>query len=597
MYQESCYGVYVTRQGSAVHVARVVRKYHTKDGESRESVSHLLRRSYREEGKIRHETLGNISALPAPALEALRASLAGKTLVVAGEGFELIRSLPHGHLAAVATMAKTLGLAELLGPPCKERDIAYALILARVVHPRPKLATTKWWADTTLAPDLGLEGVTTDEVYAAMDWLGDRQAGIEATLAHRHLGKEANPMGLAYFDLSSSWVEGTKNELAARGYSRDKKRGVAQIEYGLLTDKDGRPVAIEVFSGNTADPTAFISIVATIRTRFGLDRLCMVGDRGMITSARIRALRETTDLGWLTCLRAPQIAALARDDGPLQLSLFDQADLAEFSHPDYPDERLIACRNPLLAEERRRKRIELLAATEEAFTKIITTVESGRLVGADKIGLKAGKVMNKWKMAKHFEVEITDTTLTITRRQASIETEAALDGIYVLRTTIGDDDLDAPGVVSAYKDLANVERDFRHIKVDDIDLRPIHHRLEARVRSHVFTCMLAAYLVWHLREALAPLTFTDEAPPARADPVAPAARSVGANAKAARKRNGAGGDVRSFRALLDHLATLTRNTMTITTGTTSEFELLATPTPTQRQAFELLGAPVPLRLT
>src|ERR1035437_1881943 len=580
-----------------MHVSTTRRHYVGKDGEERTYETHLLRRSVREGSKVRNETLANLSHLPEEIIEAIRAGLSGETLVVAGSGFDLTRSLAHGHLAAVSVMATKLGLGELLGPPCKERDIAYALILARVVHPRPKLATTKWWSDTTLVADLGLFDVSTDEVYAAMDWLGQRQGAIETKLATRHLGAESNPSRLAYFDLSSSWVEGTKNELAARGYSRDKKRGMAQIEYGLLTDKDGRPVAIEVFSGNTADPTAFISMVESIRTRFGLERLTMVGDRGMITSARIRALRETTDLGWLTCLRAPQIAALAREDGPLQLSLFDQADLAEFSHPDYPDERLIACRNPLLAEERRRKRIELLAATEESVAKIITTVESGRLVGADKIGLKAGKVMNKWKMAKHFEVEITDTTLTITRRQASIDTEAALDGIYVLRTTIGDDDLDAPGVVSAYKDLANVERDFRHIKVDDIDLRPIHHRLEARVRSHVFILLLAAYLVWHLREAFAPLTFTDEAPPARANPVAPAARSVGANAKAARKRNGAGGDVRSFRALLDHLATLTRNTMTTTTGTTSEFELLATPTPTQRQAFELLGAPVPLRLT
>jgi hypothetical protein len=577
-------------------VARVVRKYQTKSGEDRESVSHLLRRSFRQEGKIRHETLGNISALPDAALDALRASLAGETLIVAGSGFDLTRSLPHGHLAAVSVMAKKLGVLGLLGPAGKERDIAYALILARVVHPRPKLATTKWWADTTLVPDLGLGGVSTDEVYAAMDWLGERQGAIEATLAKRHLGPESNPSALAYFDLSSSWVEGSRNELAARGYSRDKKRGMAQIEYGLLTDKDGRPVAVEVFPGNTADPTAFISIVETIRTRFGLERLTMVGDRGMITSARITALREVGDLGWLTCLRAPQIAALVKDDGPLQLSLFDQSDLAEFSHPDYPSERLIACRNPVLAEERSRKRSELLAATEEAVAPIITSVKEGRLAGADKIGLKVGKVINKFKMAKHFEVTIGEDTLSLSRREEAIVAEAALDGIYVLRTTIKTDALDAPGVVDAYKALAHVERDFRHLKVDDIDLRPIHHRLEARVRSHVFICMLASYLVWHLREALAPLTFTDEAPPVRANPVAPAVRSAGARSKAARKVNGESEEVRGFRELLDHLGTLTRNTMRTTTETTSEFQLLATPTPTQRRAFELLGAPVPLKL-
>jgi hypothetical protein len=574
-----------------------VRKYQTKDGEDRQSVSHLLRRSFRSEGKIRHETLGNVSALPAAALEALRASLAGETLVVAGSGFELTRSLPHGHLAAVSVMAKSLGLAELLGPPCQERDIAYALILARVVHPRPKLSTTKWWSDTTLVADLDLGSIGTDEVYAAMDWLGERQGAIETTLATRHLSAEANPSRLAYFDLSSSWVEGTKNELAARGYSRDKKRGMAQIEYGLLTDKDGRPVAIEVFSGNTADPTAFISIVETIRTRFALERLTMVGDRGMITSARITALREVGDLGWLTCLRAPQIAALAKDDGPLQLSLFDESDLAEFSHPDYPDERLIACRNPLLAEERKRKRSELLAATEEVLAPILSAVAAGRLAGADAIGLKVGKLINKYKMAKHFEVAIGENTLSVSRREDAIAAEAALDGIYVLRTTIKESDLDAPGVVEAYKALAHVERDFRHLKIDDIDLRPIHHRLEARVRSHVLICMLASYLVWHLRQALAPLTFTDEAPPARDNPVAPAQRSAGAAAKAAAKENSDGEEVRAFRELLEHLGTLTRNTMRTTTETMSEFELLATPTPTQRRVFELLGATVPLKLS
>jgi hypothetical protein len=574
-----------------------VRKYQTKNGEDRQSVSHLLRRSVRDGGTIRHETLGNVSALPPAALEALRAALAGETLVVAGTGLALTRALAHGHLAAVSVMAKSLGLAELLGPPGQERDIAYALILARVVHPRPKLSTTKWWSDTTLVADLRLAGIGTDEVYAAMDWLGERQGAIETKLATRHLSTAANPSRLAYFDLSSSWVEGTKNELAARGYSRDQRRGMAQIEYGLLTDKDGRPVAIEVFAGNTADPTAFISMVETIRTRFRLDRLTMVGDRGMITSARITALREVGDLGWLTCLRAPQIAALAKDDGPLQLGLFDQSDLAEFSHPDYPDERLIACRNPLLAEERKRKRTELLAATEEALAPVVAAVEAGRLAGSGTIGLKVGKVINKFKMAKHFEVSIGENTLSVSRQEDAITAEAALDGIYVLRTTIEENDLDAPGVVNAYKALSHVERDFRHLKIDDIDLRPIHHRLEARVRAHVFVCMLASYLVWHLREVLAPLTFTDEAPPGRANPVAPAVRSTTARAKAAAKENEDGQEVRGFRELIEHLGTLTRNTMRTTTETTSEFELLATPTPTQRRVFELLGAPVPLKLS
>ena len=429
-----------------------------------------------------------------------------------------------------------------------------------------------------------------------MDWLGTRQASIEATLASRHLGIAANPSQLAYFDLSSSWVQGTKNALAARGYSRDKKRGLAQIEYGLLTDREGRPIAIEVFPGNTGDPSAFISVVESVRTRFSLTNLTMVGERAMITSARIRALREDTTLGWLTCLRAPQIAALASEDGPWQLSLFDERDVAEFTHPDYPDERLVACRNPLLAAERTRKRNELLDATDAALAAIVAAVTSGRLKGADQIGLRVGKVLNKYKMAKHFEVAVTDSTLLVTRRQGAIDAEAALDGIYVLRTTLKGSEMDAAGVVGAYKDLSHVERDFRHLKVDDLSLRPIHHRLETRVRSHVFICMLSAYLVWHLRAALAPLTFTDESPPTRDNPVAPAKRSPSASKKAATKRNDADEEVRGFRELLDHLATLTRNTMTVATETRSSFELISTPTPTQRRAFELLGAAVPRRL-
>ena len=574
-----------------------MRKYQTKDGEDRQSVSHLLRRSVRDGGTIRHETLGNVSALPPAALEALRASLAGETLVVAGSGLALTRALSHGHLAAVSVMAKTLGLRALLGPPGQARDIAYALVLARVVHPRPKLSTTKWWSDTTLVADLGLAGIGTDEVYAAMDWLGERQGAIETTLAQRHLRAEANPSRLAYVDLSSSWVEGTKNELAARGYSCDQRRGTAQIEYGLLTDTDGRPVAIEVFAGNTADPTAFISMVDTIRTRFSLDRLTMVGDRGMITSARITALRQVGDLGWLTCLRAPQIAALVKDDGPLQLSLFDQSDLAEFSHPDYPGERLIACRHPLWPKNVRGSAPNCWPPPKRPSPPWSPPLRQDASPVPTPIGLKVGKLINKYKMAKHFEVAIGEDTLSVSRRHDAITAEAALDGIYVLRTTVTADDLDAPGVVNAYKALAHVERDFRHLKIDDIDLRPIHHRLEARVRAHVFLCMLASYLVWHLRAALAPLTFTDEAPPGRANPVAPAQRSAGARAKAAAKENEDGQEVRGFRELIEHLGTLTRNTMRTTTETTSEFDLLATPTPTQRRVFELLGAPVPLKLS
>jgi len=488
-----------------MHVATTRRHYVGKDGTERHYETHLLRRSVRDGTKVRNETLANLSHLPDELIDAIRAGLAGKTLVVAGEGFELTRALPHGHVAAVATMAKTLGLLDLLGPACKERDIAYALILARVVHPRPKLPSydhVVGWHDP--CERLGI-GRRRHRRGLRGDGLAERAPGGDRDLPRPPApGQGGQPLSPRL--LRPVIVVGGRDpqRAAARGYSRDKKRGMAQIEYGLLTDKDGRPVAIEVFPGNTADPSAFVSIVDTIRSRFGLDHLTMVGDRGMITSARIRALREVGDLGWLTCLRAPQIASLARDDGPLQLSLFDEADLAGFTHPDYPTERLVACRNPLLAQERRRKREELLAATEAALAPIIAAVDEGRLVGADKIGLRLGKVINKQKMAKHFEIVVIDTTLVVTRRQTSIDQEAALDGIYVLRTTLTHDRLDARGVVSAYKDLSHVERDFRHIKIDDIDLRPIHHRLEARVRAHVFICMLAAYVVWHLREALAP---------------------------------------------------------------------------------------------
>jgi transposase len=429
-----------------------------------------------------------------------------------------------------------------------------------------------------------------------MDWLVARQDAIERRLADRHLAdQDANPGGMALFDLSSSWMEGRCCPLAARGYSRDGKKGKTQIEYGLLTDPAGRPVAVRVFAGNTADPAAFTEAVEMVRERFELRELVLVGDRGMITSARIDALRELGGTGWLTALRAPAVAKLAAEDGPLQLSLFDQQDLAEITHPGYPGERLIACRNPALAAQRARKREDLLAATEKLLAPIQTAVSEGRLAGADAIGLKVGRVLNRYQMAKHLQVAITDTSLAITRRQSQIDTEAALDGIYVLRTSLPTDTLDAPGVVVAYKNLAHLERDLRHIKVDDLDLRPIHHRLEDRVRAHVLICMLAAYLVWHLRRAFAPLTYTDEQPPTRDNPVTPAQRSEHATAKASRQHDRHDQPLRSFRGLLDHLATLTRNDLRY--GDTGPIvPTLAEPTPTQRRAFELLHAPIPLTL-
>jgi hypothetical protein len=577
----------VSTRGGAVHVATTRRHYKDKVYETT-----LLRRSYREDGKVKTETLGNLSHLPPETIALIRESLAGKTHVEAGADWEIERSLAHGHVAAVWAMADKLGLAKLLGPACPERDAALALVVARAVRPASKLATTRWWTSTTLAADLGVGRASTDDVYAAMDWLGDRQAGIEAALAKRHLSSG----GRVLYDLSSSWMEGRCCPLATRGYSRDGKAGKDQIEYGLTCDPEGRPVAVEVFAGNTADPTAFISAAATVKDRFGLAEVVMVGDRGMITTARIEALKELGGLGWITSLRAPAIQALA-DSGALQLSLFDETNLAEISHPDYPAERLVACRNPALADQRSRKRDELLAATEADLAPIAAAVERDRrpLRGADKIGLRVGKVVNRHKMAKHFELTITDDQFSYTRKTDAISGEAALDGIYVIRaSTPHTASLDAGRIVEAYKDLKFNEAGFRSLKAIDLDLRPIHHFTEARVRAHVFICMLALYLVWHLRRTWAPLCFTDEATPERADPVARATRSAAARAKAARKRDLDDQPLHSFATLLDELATLTRNTIVFTGG--ARITKLATPTPLQRRAFELIGAPIPIEL-
>jgi hypothetical protein len=559
-------------------------------GETREYVSPLLRRSFRRpDGTVGKQTVANLSMLPAVAVDAIEAVLKGKTLIEAETALEVTRSLPHGHAALVCAAAGKLGLPALLGPACRERDLAYALIVSRVLRPGSKLSTWGWWNDTTLGADLGVAGASRDEVYAAMDWLLARQDPIEGALAARHLHEG----GMAMFDLSSSWVEGSCCELAARGYSRDGKKGTAQIEYGLLTDPDGRPIAIRVFPGDTADPTAFTEAVEVVRTKFGIAQLTLVGDRGMITSARIEALKELGGLSWITCLRAPAIAALAADDGPLQLSLFDTQDLAEITHPDYPDERLIACHNPAQAAERARTRDALLTATETALAPIITAVTEGRLAGADRIGIKVGKVINRYHMAKHFDIAITDTSLAITRRQAQITAEAALDGIYVLRTPVPADRLDAPATVAAYKSLSHVEADFRSLKTIDLQLRPIHHYLSGRVRAHVLICMLACYLTWHLRAALAELTYTDEHPPTRDNPVAPATRSEAAARKVGRHHDHTGAPLHSFRGLLAHMATLTRNTITLDHAT---FDKITVPTPTQRRAFELIDAPIPLTL-
>lgn len=574
-------------------MATTRRHYTGRDGVRREYEAHLLRRSYRDaQGRSQKETLANLSQLPARSIDAIRKTLAGKTLVDAESEITIERSLAHGDVAAVCAMAQKLGIMGLLGPECRQRDLAFALIISRVARPGSKLSTTRWWADTTLGEDLEIADADPDEVYEAMDWLLARQDDIERQLARRHLALG----GIAMFDLSSSWVEGRCCELAANGYSRDRKRGALQIEYGLLTDPEGRPVAIRVFPGNTPDSKACAEAISVVRDKFGLEELVLVGDRGMLTTARIKDLRGVKGMSWITALRAPQIAALAADGGPLQMSLFDEHNFAEITHPDYSGERLVCCRNPLLAEERSRKREELLAATESDLEKIAARVRGGRgkrLRGKDAIGLAVGKVISKRKVAKHFILNISDDAFTWSRDTEKIAAEKELDGIYVIRTPVKKEVLDTAGTVAAYKSLSRVERDFRTIKIDDLDLRPIFHYLPGRVRAHILICMLAAYVVWYLRKALAPLTFTDESIPEHEDPVSPARRSTAAKTKDYTRQTGDDLPVMKFQDLLDHLASLRRENVVIAG---QRMQKITIPTPVQRRAFELIKAPVPVTL-
>ena len=572
-----------------MYVESPSRTYRAKDGSMRTYRTHLLRRSFRHGGKVKKETLANLSALPDSAIAALKASLSGSVLVDAGDMFDIERSLPHGHVAAAHVMASRLGLKNLLGPDCLERDLAYGLIIARAVAPASKLATTRWWADTTLGADLGIDGAGTDEVYAAMDWLLSRQDAIEKKLAARHL----ETGGLALFDLSSAWLEGHSCPLGAFGHSRDGKKNREQIEFGMVTSRAGIPVAIRVFAGNTSDSVAFGEIIPVVRDKFGLDELVLVGDRGSVTQVRIRQLKALPGAGWITALRAPQVAALARNDGPLQMSLFDQQNFAEITDVRYPGERLICCRNPALAAQRAAKRESLLQATEKELEKIAAQAAASRLKGADKIGVKVGKVINKKKVGKHFITDIADGGLSWRRDEDKIAAEAELDGIYVIRTSATEEKLGTAGTVEAYKDLGNLERDFWSMKAEDIDLRPIYHYLENRVRAHVFLCMLATYLTWHLRQALAPLTFTDNNKPAREDPVVAARRSAAATVKDTVKITPDKLPVRGYHELVAHLATLTRNTVSFNGR---HLEKLSAPTPEQRRVFDLLGKPIPLRL-
>ena len=570
-----------------MHVATTRRRHG-----DREYTTTLLRQSYREGGKVRHRTLANLSHLPEETLELVKASLSGTSFVSTDEAFVTLRSLPHGDVAAVWGLAEKLGYKGLLGPPCRSRDLALALICSQVLEPSSKAAYTTWWQDRTLGVDLSIAGVHSDEAYEAMDWLYARKEQIEKALVARHLEEGS----LVCYDLSSSWVEGRHNELAAFGHSRDAKRGKRQIEYGVVANAEGLPCAIEVFPGNTSDPKSFQAIVEVVRDRFELKRICFVGDRGMITSARVEALREVGGFDWVTALRSTEIKSLVAD-GAIQLTLFDEVNLAEITHPDYEGERLVACRNPLLAVERARKRDELLAGTEANLKKVAASVEAGRLRDPGKIGLRAGRVVNRHKMAKHFSLEIAEGRFSFSRKQEAIAAEAALDGIYVIRTSLREEKMPPAEVVRTYKSLANLERNcFRHMKSVDVEIRPIRHRLADRVRTHAFICMLGAHLSWHLRRAWAELTFTDETPPERTDPVGRAKRSTAASLKAARRAQPEGTTIRPFQGLLDHLATLTRNTIQVE-GTGVSFDQLTEPTPTQKRAFELLGIPLPLRIT
>lgn len=566
------------RKGGAMHVAKIERRHG-----DRVYTSHLVRRSVREGKRVRHETIANVSKLPPEAIEALRAALAGEAVAGAGE-VSIAGSLPAGHVGAALGAARRLGLARLLDrSPSKERDLCLAMICQRILRPGSKLATARALRQSTLASELGVEGADQDDLYAAMDWLLERQEKIEDRLAARHLGEGAH----ALYDLSSSYFEGRSCPLAELGYSRDGKRGTLQITYGLLCDPAGRPVAIEAFAGSTHDDKTLPAQIDKLKQRFGLAEAVLVCDRGMATKANLEALGESEGISWITALKAPQVRKLVKE-GDLQLSLFDEQSLAEISSEAFPGERLVVCRNPLVAEERARKREDLLRATERGLEEIKARVKAGTLRGAAEIGIEVGPALKRYRVKKHFEVTITDASFAYQRKDEQISAEAALDGIYVLRTSVAKDKLDAPGVVRSYKQLKWAERAFRTLK-GPLEVRPIHHRLEDRVRAHLFICMLAYYLEWHLREAWAELTFRDERPPEQDDPVAKAKRSGAAAEKASRKRTARGEAPHSFEDLIAELSLRTRNTVRIGESGAG-FERLSEPSPVQARALALVGS-------
>ena len=577
------------RRNGSVHVATTTRRHKGKVYQT-----HLLRRSYREGGKVKHQTLGNLSHLPPDLIDTIRGRLRGE-IPPGGGQFKIVRSFPHGHVVAVLGTLRKIGLEDLIGSrSCSERTLVVALIVARIIDACSKLATARELSEETtswsLGLELGIDSVSEDELYAAMDWLRERQNRIENKLAKKHLEDGS----LILYDVSSSFYTGTHCTLAKFGHSRDRKKGFPQIIYGLLCNSDGCPVAIEVFQGNTGDPKTLSSQIQKVRKRFGLKRVVFVGDRGMITSKRIdEELRDVDGLDWITALRADSIKKLA-EQGLVQTSLFDEHDLAEVSSPDYPGERLVVCRNPLLTEERARKRQELLAATEKKLKEIVAATQRkrNRLKGKDKIGIRVGKVVNKHKMQKHFILEITEESFSYRLNEQKIAKEAILDGLYVIRASVPKEALGPESTVRAYKDLSKVERAFRCIKTIDLKVRPIFHRLDERVRAHVFLCMLAYYVEWHMRHKLAPILFEDEdkelAEALRDSVVAPAQRSPKAKRKDLTKRTQDDTPVHSFRTLLKDLRTLCKNRIRTQGERPCEFYMLTQPTDVQQRAFELL---------
>jgi transposase len=567
---------------SAVHVVTTKRRY-----KDRQYVTHLLRRSYREDGRVKNETVGNLSHLPEPVIELVRRALNGESFVPAGERLEVLRSRPHGHVQAVRLAMRRLDFDALLASrPSRERDLVAAMVATRVLEPQSKLAMSRWWHTNTMAQEFGVEQAIEDDLYPAMDWALERQEQIERKLGARHLQEGA----LALYDLSSSYFEGTCCPLAKHGHDRDGKKGKLQVNYGLMTARTGIPVSISVYEGNTADAKTLMPQVIKLRETFGLERVVVVGDRGMISHKAIQELRDLEGLSWITALKSVQIRSLM-ESGALQHGLFDERNLLQIIHPDYPGERLIACRNPELAQLRAVKRRSLLEATQQELQKVRARVERGRLKGAAAIGVCVGRVLNKYKVGKHFELQISDQGFSYALLQEQIEAEAALDGIYVIRTCVPKKQMSAQEAVRSYKALSEVERAFRSLKTVDLKVRPIYHHLSDRVRSHIFLCMLSYYVEWHMREAWRPLLFADEDLEAKAtrDPVAPARRSAQATQKVITRTLPDGTPAHSFRTLLAELATIVRNTCRTPLAPSPTFDLLTVPTPLQRRALELLG--------